>query len=319
MTKNVAMKTNQEAANTASSRLVQETPDVLPLHTNAAAFLFRGRRMVPPQNGQKAIPGIMGARRFFLLVGKMELGIKRNDPYADWHFHNVDRAIAKAHRRLDAYRSKLEEMTPSTRIEKGVTRPKKPHRVEYIRPSILGHQLMTLLEHVDDLLLDTILLGHRGVLTLEKKTELMKWLERTFRSALHSAQHYIYTGVTRDDFATRNVEAGYVGTKALELAINKMGECPEHYVKREAFSKYAPKFIPKLAAVDMPEVSQNDESQLLPSGDPNDDSDDGESPLTVTACPSDGDTGLANGDTGLANEDTGSDRCDSNSNKVASA
>ena len=241
MNKPNALTHGRDAANTSSSRLVQETPDILPLHTNAAAFLFNGRRRAPAANGLPAVPGIMGARRFFSLVGKMEIGCKRDDPFADWYFHRVDRAIVKGRQRLHDFAESLAELNPPTRVEKGQTRPKKPHRVEYSRPGVLGYQLMALLEQVDDQLLEVIILGHRGVITLEKKTKLLASLEKDFRRILHASVGYTFTGVTRADFATRNVEAGYEGSPVLVRAIELMGECPVDYVNRDAVSKYAPR------------------------------------------------------------------------------
>lgn len=199
------------------------------LATRPAVRLFQGREKTPKRHGILGLPG------FSKIIRGIEQAVREDDPYADYHFHQIEQAIEDLTFDLDSelkdIQAYIDENTPSA-MRLPEIGSKNPVVVPVRFASRLGFQLVYQLLKVDQIVLKVLLANHIGLLPNKEKFETLTRVEKRVRSVLHLVFIYRHTGVTRDDMAANNKKA----QKAKEI----MGELKMGYLEGTNRSDNAP-------------------------------------------------------------------------------
>lgn len=206
------------------------TQDIqIELATRPALRLWQGREKTPKRHGILGLPG------FSKIVRGIEQAVREDDPYADFHYHKVEKAINDLTFDLDGelkdIQSYIGENIPSAMRLPDVG-SKNPVVVPIRFASRLGFQLVYQLLKVDQIVLKILLANHIGILPNKEKFETLARVEKRVRSVLHMVFSYRHTAVTRDDMAANNQKA----QKAREL----MGDLEVGYLEGSIRSENAP-------------------------------------------------------------------------------
>jgi len=206
------------------------TQDIqIELATRPALRLWQGREKTPKRHGILGLPG------FSKIVRGIEQAVREDDPYADFHYHKVEKAINDLTFDLDGelkdIQSFIGENIPSAMRLPDVG-SKNPVVVPIRFASRLGFQLVYQLLKVDQIVLKILLANHIGILPNKEKFETLARVEKRVRSVLHMVFSYRHTAVTRDDMAANNQKA----QKAREL----MGDLEVGYLEGSIRSENAP-------------------------------------------------------------------------------
>ena len=199
------------------------------LATRPAVRLFQGREKTPKRHGILGMPG------FSKIVRGIEQAVREDDPYADYHYKQIEQAIEDLAFDLDSelkdIKAYIDENTPSAmRIPE--IGSKQPLVVPVRFASRLGFQLVYQLLKVDQIVLKVLLANHIGLLPNREKFETLTRVEKRVRSVIHLVFVYRHTGVTRDDVAANNKKA--------QKAIEMMGDLESGYLDGSLRSDNAP-------------------------------------------------------------------------------
>jgi len=221
----MAMVNNTEKM--ASIATVQDIE--IELATRPAVRLFQGREKTPKRHGILGMPG------FSKIVRGIEQAVREDDPYADYHYKQIEQAIEDLAFDLDSelkdIKAYIDENTPSAmRIPE--IGSKQPLVVPVRFASRLGFQLVYQLLKVDQIVLKVLLANHIGLLPNREKFETLTRVEKRVRSVIHLVFVYRHTGVTRDDVAANNKKA--------QKAIEMMGDLESGYLDGSLRSDNAP-------------------------------------------------------------------------------
>ena len=204
------------------------------LATRPAVRLFQGREKTPKRHGILGLPG------FSKIIRGIEQAVREDDPYADYHFHQIEQAIEDLTFDLDSelkdIKAYIDENIPSA-MRLPEIGSKNPVVVPVRFASRLGFQLVYQLLKVDQIVLKVLLANHIGLLPNKEKFETLARVEKRVRGVFHLVFAYRHTGVTRDDIAANNKKA----QKAIEL----MGDLEHGYLDGTNRSDNAPPLPPK--------------------------------------------------------------------------
>jgi integrating conjugative element protein (TIGR03761 family) len=218
------------SSSTQKMAAIGATQDIqIELATRPALRLWQGREKTPKRHGILGLPG------FSKIVRGIEQAVREDDPYADFHYHKVEKAINDLTFDLDGelkdIQSFIGENIPSAMRLPDVG-SKNPVVVPIRFASRLGFQLVYQLLKVDQIVLKILLANHIGILPNKEKFETLARVEKRVRSVLHMVFSYRHTAVTRDDMAANNQKA----QKAREL----MGDLEVGYLEGSIRSENAP-------------------------------------------------------------------------------
>jgi len=216
--------------NTAKMAAIGTKQDIeIELATRPAVRLFQGREKTPKRHGILGLPG------FSKIVRGIEQAVREDDPYADYHYHQIEQAIEDLTFDLDSelkdIQAYIDENIPSAMRLPDIG-SKNPVVVPVRFASRLGFQLVYQLLKVDQIVLKVLLANHIGLLPNKEKFETLARVEKRVRSVLHLVFIYRHTGVTRDDMAANNKKA----QKAKEM----MGDLESGYLEGTNRSDNAP-------------------------------------------------------------------------------
>lgn len=174
------------------------------LATRPAVRLFQGREKTPKRHGILGLPG------FSKIIRGIEQAVREDDPYADYHFHQIEQAIEDLKFDLDVelkdIKAYIDENIPAAMRLPDIG-SKNPVVVPVRFASRLGFQLVYQLLKVDQIVLKVLLANHIGLLPNKEKFETLARVEKRVRGVFHLVFAYRHTGVTRDDMAANNKKA----------------------------------------------------------------------------------------------------------------
>ena len=199
------------------------------LATRPAVRLFQGREKTSKRHGILGMPG------FSKIVRGIEQAVREDDPYADYHYKQIEQAIEDLAFDLDSelkdIKAYIDENTPSAMHIPEIG-SKQPMVVPIRFASRLGFQLVYQLLKVDQIVLKVLLANHIGLLPNREKFDTLTRVEKRVRSVIHLVFAYRHTGVTRDDVAANNKKA--------QKAIDMMGDLEPGYLDGSLRSDNAP-------------------------------------------------------------------------------
>lgn len=218
------------SSSTQKMAAIGATQDIqIELATRPALRLWQGREKTPKRHGILGLPG------FSKIVRGIEQAVREDDPYADFHYHKVEKAINDLTFDLDGELKDIQSFIGEN-IPAAMRLPdvgsKNPVVVPIRFASRLGFQLVYQLLKVDQIVLKILLANHIGILPNKEKFETLARVEKRVRSVLHMVFSYRHTAVTRDDMAANNQKA----QKAREL----MGDLEIGYLEGSIRSENAP-------------------------------------------------------------------------------
>jgi integrating conjugative element protein (TIGR03761 family) len=233
------------------------------LATRPAVRLFQGREKTPNRHGILGMPG------FSKIVRGIEQAVREDDPYADYHYKQIEQSIEDLAFDLDSelkdIKAYIDENTPSAMRIPDIG-SKQPLVVPVRFASRLGFQLVYQLLKVDQIVLKVLLANHIGLLPNREKFDTLSRVEKRVRSVIHLVFAYRHTGVTRDDVAANNKKA--------ERAIEMMGDLEPGYLDGSLRSDNAPPLpakrlqtLGKTLDTSTPEAEKVEEADVVDIGD----------------------------------------------------
>lgn len=200
------------------------------LKTHQAMNLFQGRQKTAQKNGILGLPG------FVTYVGQFSEAIKKDDPYADHIFYQIDQELESLKFDLELELKGIETLIAES-IPEEMTLPETAVTNQQVLPirfvSKLGFLALYQLIAADRIFTKILLANHLGILTSNDKFAAMHRIARRFRRMYHLVYKYQNTGVTRDDMAANNQKA--------QAAIKAMGKLEPEYLSGEKRSEHAPR------------------------------------------------------------------------------
>lgn len=186
------------------------------------------------------VAGIVGFISFCKSLRMINNAVKNDDPYADYYFLQIERAIVDLEDDLSEI-SKQVEVLLSKFLNSSISLPavssKRPATMPVRVSSPLAFQMMFKLSTADNLVMKLHQANHIGILPNTEKEKYIRSIERRFRSVMYLTRKFRNTGVTRDDMAANNPVA--------RKAIGEMGELEIHYLHGTTRSDFAPKLPEK--------------------------------------------------------------------------
>jgi len=198
------------------------------LQTNTGLFLWNGRE------GTDTKSFIMGMPSFMKRLRNAESAIAQDDPYADKMYFLTERAIDEAVEALTQMKESLSEISASgsARLVFPKTEVKDARIVTVRHHSRLGFRSLDALILADECARLAMEAHHKGRFGMDEKRKIIDQIQSRFRSIFHDAARWKYTGVTRDDIATKNQVA--------RDALKKFGPVEREFLHAELRSKFAP-------------------------------------------------------------------------------
>ncbi len=248
---------NQDTSGSELGPIRAKTDITVDVATRPALRVWSGRDKTPERRGILGIPG------FASITRTLEEQVKLDDPYADYHFIQIENALAKLRSELD---QELETITTfiDEMVPPAMTLPDVGSNEPCILPirfaSRHGFAMLYELLKMDKIVMKTLLANHIGLLNSSEKFKTLNRLEARMRTALYTAYAYRVTGVTRDDMAANN--------KVAKRAIEMMGELKIEYLEGTTRSPNAPQLPQKRLAT---LVSTKDNSEKTGKEDGEDD------------------------------------------------
>ena len=227
------------------------------LATRPALRLWQGREKTEKRHGIIGLPG------FSKIMKGIEAAIRADDPYADYHYSLIERAIDDLSVVLETEERDisdfLKENVPSAMRLPDVG-SENPTVVPVRFVSKLGFQLTYQVLKVDQIVLKVLSANHIGLLTNSMKFETFARLEKKVRSVMHLIFAYHNLGVTRDDMAANNQKA--------QMAVERMGQLDSGYLEGTTRSESAPSLpinrlrtLGKKLTPSAPDAKQEDDSE----------------------------------------------------------
>lgn len=216
--------------NSSKMASIAPTQDIeIELATRPALRLWQGREKTDTRHGILGLPG------FCSRVRSLEQAIREDDPYADFHFAEIEKGIEDLSEDLDAELNDIEtflteNVPPAMRLPDVAS--KNPVVVPVRFASRLGFQVVYQLLKVDQIVLKILLASHIGLLPTKVKFQTLARVEKRVRGVLHLVYRYRHVGVTRDDMAANNQRA--------QKAIEQMGHLEQGYLEGSIRSDNAP-------------------------------------------------------------------------------
>tara|TARA_R110002167_G_scaffold204404_11_gene408584 strand:+ start:2505 stop:3248 length:744 start_codon:yes stop_codon:yes gene_type:complete len=222
--------------------------------TRSAYRLWSGREKTDKRNG------ILGVAGFARLLRSMEQAIRDDDPYADYHFLQIEEAIEGLAAELDADLKAMEELIaskvpPQMKLANVVSGDPTVVPVKF--SSRLGFNLVYQVLKADQIALKVLLAAHLSLISVEEKFSYLANCERKVRAVMNQLFQYRYLGVTRDDMAANNKKA--------QAAVSQMGELDEEYLHGTTRSSNAPKLPRKRLKTITPEAVEPEAEELQPA------------------------------------------------------
>lgn len=195
--------------------------------------------------------GVVGFAGFSALLNKLGQAVTQDDPYADYHFHQVEQAINDLGNELSEIAEDVE-----IQIERVTTDAASLPSVTSVKPVIvpvrfsspLAYQLLYKLIAADKLIVRLQQATHIGVMPSTAKLSLVSSIESKFRSIMNKPFSYKHTGVTRD----------HVSSKAPQFvkAVKEMGVIDEDYLIGTLRSDFAP-MLPATRLATIRQITSN--------------------------------------------------------------
>ena len=216
--------------NTQRMASIETKQDIeIELATRPAVRLFQGREKTAKRHGILGLPG------FSKIIRGIEQAVRDDDPYADYHFHQIEQAIEDLTFDLDSelkdIQAYIDENIPSAMRLPDIG-SKDPVVVPVRFASRLGFQLVYQLLKVDQIVLKVLLANHIGLLPNTEKFRTLAGVEKRVLGVFHLVFAYRHIGVTRDDMAANNKKA--------QDAKKIMGELESGYLEGTNRSDNAP-------------------------------------------------------------------------------
>lgn len=199
------------------------------LATKPALRLWKGREKTAKRFGILGIPG------FSKIMRGIEDAVRADDPYADYHYHQVELGLDDLAFDLDNelkdIKSYIDENVPSAMRLPDVG-SKEPVVVPVRFASRLGFRLVYELLKADKIIMKVLLANHIGLLPNDDKWKTLARIEKSIRRVMQMVFTYKHTGVTRDDMAANNQKA--------QQARKAMGDLEPGYLDGSTRSANAP-------------------------------------------------------------------------------
>ena len=189
--------------------------------------------------------GVVGFTGFSALLNKLGQAVSQDDPYADYHFHQVEQAINVLGNDLVEISEDIE-----THISRVTTDAATLPPVTSISPVVvpvrfsspLAYLLVYKLIAADKLIVRLHQATHIGVMPATDKSSMVSNIESKFRSIMNKPFYFKQTGVTRDHVASNAPQ--YVN------ALKEMGPIDEAYLIGTIRSDFAPMLpAPRMATI----------------------------------------------------------------------
>jgi len=203
----------------------------LTLHTYYASRIWHGRARAEGR------AGIIGLNGYISIVQKMKRGSEQDDPYSDWWMLRLEEKTTQTRATLEALRQQVDEALtniPET-LSLGANLNVQPVKLPLYVHAQLGFLAIYLLADYDEIARKLILAHHAALID---RSTLERWLNEgghALRSLFTLAQHYRYSGTTRDDFAANNAAA--------RAALEKFGAIPQDILEGTRRSRFAPPIV----------------------------------------------------------------------------
>jgi len=203
----------------------------LTLHTHHASRIWHGRA---PSERQAAIVGLNG---YIVAMNKMKRGSEQDDPYSDWWMLRIEDKLDQTKVTLQILREQVEQVLINVppALDLGENLNVQPVKLPLFISAQLGFAAVYLLAEYDDIARKLLLAHHAALID---RATLDGWLNdgaHALRSLFALAQHYRYSGCTRDDFAANNAAA--------RAALEKFGELPQDVLEGIRRSRFAPPIV----------------------------------------------------------------------------
>lgn len=187
--------------------------------------------------------GVVGFTGFSSLLNKLGQAIAQDDPYADYHFHQIEQAINTLGNDLDEISEDIEE-----HISRITTDAANLPTVTSVEPVVvpvrfsspLAYQLVYKLIAADKLIVRLQQATHIGVIAPTKKSSTVSAIESKFRSIMNKPFAYKHTGVNRDHVASKAPQ--------FRKALEEMGAIGDEYLIGTLRSDFAPLLPPSRIA-----------------------------------------------------------------------
>lgn len=217
------------AQNAKVSPIVGDGNIKLTLHTKSAINIWNGRAKTDEKYGLMGLPGFSAKMRV------LENAIKKDDPYAYYHYSVIQEAIHATSQQLDAMDRDIDNvlaLLPNALQVPNVS-AKVPIEFDILFASHLGFKAMYQLIKIDNIVLKILKAKHVALLSTKEKVYYCNMAESKMRALFNVCYKYHFCDVTRDDMAANNQKA--------QLAIMKMGELEEGYLTGETKVADAPR------------------------------------------------------------------------------
>jgi len=200
----------------------------LTLHTHHASRIWHGR------TATEGRAGIVGLNGYIAAMNKMKRGAEQDDPYSDWWMLRIEDKLDQTKATLQTLREQAEQVLSDVppALSLGENLNVQPVKLPLFINAQLGFAAVYLLADYDDIARKLILAHHTALID---RSTLERWLNdgaHALRSLFSLAQHYRYSGCTRDDFAAKNAAA--------RAALEKFGELPRDVLEGTRRSRFAP-------------------------------------------------------------------------------
>lgn len=202
------------------------------LSSRPAVRLWNGRKKTDKNYSVLGLPG------FCKLMRGIEDSVRKDDPYADYYYHQIEIAIQNIAMEIQSERKAIEALLKET-IPESMRLPEVKSRNPVVYPvrfaSRIGFQMLYQILAADSVMLKHLQAHHVAVITTYDKNGMSGRLEQKIRGVMNMVFKYKHTGVTRDDMASNN--------KVCQKAKTQMGIIPDEYLTGEMRSDNAP-FLP---------------------------------------------------------------------------
>lgn len=208
------------------------------LSSRAAVRLWEGKKKA---QGTYSVLGVPG---FCKMLRGIEDAIRKDDPYADYHFHQIELAIAALHVELNQELKAINEIIESSSSSQ-MTIPELESRNPVVYPvrfaSRMGFLFVRQLLLLDQIYLKYAQAHYIALVSTKEKATFGNKIERKMRGLMNLVFRFKNCEVSRDDMAA--------GNQVAQRAIDKMGEIPKGYLTGEVRSEEAPYLPAKRMAV----------------------------------------------------------------------
>lgn len=202
----------------------------LTLHTKSSIRLWNGRKA---KEGEKY--GVLGFAGFARRMKMIEDNIQNDDPYALYHFDQVQKAVKELESFYLSFEDDIQAIMAT--VPKSLKIPDVSSTTPIIYPvkfaSRVGFAGLYQLIKLDELVLEILKAAHIAKISSKEKSKMIYTLENKMRYVFGLTFKYRFMDVTRDDIAANNAKA--------QRAIEALGEIPTPYLTGEIEVDNAPR------------------------------------------------------------------------------